>query len=52
MRFPDREGIEDGKAMNGIANLVEVVGGYALLGFSGAGLEKEGNVPPLISWTK
>ena len=27
--------------MNGIVNLVEVVGAYALLGFSGVGLENE-----------
>ena len=40
MRFLGRDGIEDGKALNGITNLVKVVGGYALLGFSGVVLEK------------
>ena len=35
--------------MNGIANLVEVVGAYALLGFSGVGLEKEGKAR-LSAW--
>ena len=35
--------------MNGIVNLVEVVGAYALLGFSGVGLEKEGKAR-LSAW--
>ena len=41
MRFPGRDGREDEKALNGITNLVKVVGGYALPGFSGVALEKE-----------
>ena len=43
MRFPGRDGIEDGKALNGIRDLVKVFGGYALPGFSGVALEKEVN---------
>ena len=49
MRFPGRDGIEDGRALNGITNLVKVVGVYALLGFSGVVLEKEGK-EELSAW--